>query len=151
MAATKRQFNWRGTSYTPSGSDTATTITGVTSIDIDPQGSVQKFSGDGDRFPTTVVSDFVDNLVTIVAADLQAIRALVPGTYGAFATIHKDSKQTGGSAQSGDISYAITTPNAMIVNNPISGAHRQFGQGRLIICTESTDGSTNPIASTVTA
>lgn len=148
-----RQFNWEGVSITPTTA-AQVAITGVTSFDIDPQGSAQKFSGDGDRYPTTVVSDFVDNLITIVAADLQAIRTLVPGTYGALAALHKDARKATASATSGhigDIAYAVADPNLMVVNNPTGGQHRQYGQGRLICCAESTDGTTNPLSSTVTA
>lgn len=150
MAGTRRQFNWQAVSYTPAGG-TLVAITGVTSIDVDPNGSVQKFSGDGDRFPTTIVSDFIDNLITITSGDLQAIRSLDPGTFGALAMLHKDAKKTANTAEAGDIAYAITSPRAMIQNNPTGGQHKQFGSGRLLICMESPDGVTNPLASTVTA
>jgi hypothetical protein len=150
MAATKRQFNWRGVSFTPT-STTLVPITGVTSVEVDENGTAAKFSGDGDQGPTTVIKEFLDQMITITAADLIAIRSLPAGTRGAFAAIHKDAKQVGATAQTGDISYAVGDPKAYIVNNPVGGGHRKFGEGRIIICTEWADGATNPLASSVTA
>ena len=74
MPATKRFMNWTGVAFTPSGG-TATPITGVTSVAIDTGGSLAKFSGDGDRYNTTVVNDFNEPVVTVQAADLAAVRA----------------------------------------------------------------------------
>lgn len=148
MPATKRQFNWRGVSFTPSGGS-LTSITGVTQLDIDEQAQAAKFSGDGDRGPTTTILEFVDAMITVAAADLAVLRTLAAGTRGAFAAIHKDAKQTGATAQQGDISYALANPTAFVVNNPVGGPHRQFGAGRLMIATEWADGATNPLSSTV--
>src|SRR5207253_794461 len=91
MPATKRYMNWSGVSFTPNGG-TATTITGVTSIAIDPGGNLVKFSGDGDRYNTMVVNDHNDPVITIQAADLAAIRANPPGTIGTFTATLQDAR-----------------------------------------------------------
>src|SRR5438309_1662304 len=116
-------MNWSGVSFTPlSGSPT--TITGVSSISIDSGGSLAKFSGDGDRFSTTVVNDFNDPVITIQSADLAAIRTNPVGTVGTFVAVHNDSKNGIGT---GAITYTLS--NAVIASNRIHGADRQFGLG----------------------
>ena len=62
MSATKRFMNWTGVTFTPVGGS-ATTITGVTSVAIDSGGSLARFSGDGDRYVTTMVNDFNEPIV----------------------------------------------------------------------------------------
>ena len=143
MSATKRFMNWTGVTFTPSGGS-ATTITGVTSVAIDPGGHILKFSGDGDRYSTTVVNDFNDPVVTLHSADLGAIRANPPGTAGTLTATHNDARNGAGT---GAITYTLS--NAVIANSPIQGSHRQFGQGTLTITAFSSDGVTNPLSTTI--
>jgi len=150
MPATLRQFNWRAVTITPTAGS-ATVLTGVTQVGIDENSIAAKFSGDGDQGPTTVIREFVDAMITIALADIAKVRALTGGTRGAFSAIFKDAKQTGATAATGDITFAIGDPKLFVVNNPISGAHRQFGGGQLLLCTEWADGATNPLSSAVTA
>jgi hypothetical protein len=150
MPSQKVAVNWRGVSFTPTGSNNATSITGVTGVEVDPNGNLIKFSGDIDRYPTTIVNDFIDNMITITAADLAALRSLPPGTRGAMAAIHKASPNQTATTATGDMTYTITGPQGIVQNNPTGGQHRQFGQGRLLVCAESTDGLTNPLATAVT-
>jgi hypothetical protein len=140
MPATKRFMNWTGVSFTPTGG-TATTITGVSSVAIDTGGSLLRFSGDGDRYSTTVVNDYNEPVVTVHAADLAGIRANPVGTVGTFTAIHNDAKNGTGT---GAITYTLT--NAIIATNPVQGSHRQFGQGTLTITAYSSDGITNPLS-----
>jgi hypothetical protein len=143
MSATKRFMNWTGVTFTPAGGST-TVITGVTSVSIEPGGNLNKFSGDGDRYFTTVINDMNEPLVTVHAADVAAIRANSVGAVGTFTATHNDAKNGSGS---GAITYTLT--NAVIANNPIQGAHRQFGYGTLTITAFSTDGLTNPLSTTI--
>jgi hypothetical protein len=136
-------MNWTGVSFTPTGGP-ATTITGVTSISIDAGGNLVKFSGDGDRYNTTVVNDHNDPVITVQAADLAAIRANPAGTVGTFTATHNDARN---GASTGATTYTLS--NAVIATNPIQGAHRQFGQGTLAITAFSTDGVTNPLSTSV--
>ena len=89
MAATKRFMNWTGVTFTPQGG-TATLITGVTSVEIDSGGNLLKFSGDGDRYSTTVVNDYNDPTVTIHCADLATIRSFPIGMAGTFTATHNN-------------------------------------------------------------
>lgn len=143
MPATKRFMNWTGVAFTPTGG-TATTITGVSSVSIDTGGSLLRFSGDGDRYSTTVVNDYNEPLVTVHSADLAAIRANPVGTVGTFTATHNDAKNGSGT---GAISYTLA--NAIIASNPVQGAHRQFGQGTLTITAYSSDGITNPLSTSI--
>ncbi len=140
MSVTKRFMNWTGVSFTPQNG-TATPVTGVTSIQIDTGGSLLKFAGDGDRFSTTVVNDFNDPTVTVHSADLAAVRAYPVGTVGVFTATHNDARNGTGT---GAVTYTLS--NAVIGNNPVHGAHRQFGQGVLTIAAFSPDGVTNPLS-----
>jgi len=136
-------MNWTGVSFTPTGG-TATSITGVTSVNIDTGGSLMRFSGDGDRYSTTVVNDYNEPVITVHAADLAAVRANPVGTVGTFTATHNDAKNGTGS---GAITYTLT--NAVIASNPVQGTHRQFGQGTLTVTAYSTDGITNPLSTSI--
>jgi hypothetical protein len=143
MSATKRFMNWTAVSFTPTGGST-TVITGVASVSIDSGGSLVRFSGDGDRYNTTVVNDHNDPVVTVHSADLAAIRANPAGIVGTFTATHNDARN---GANTGAITYTLT--NAVIANCPVQGAHRQFGQGTLTITAFSADGITNPLSTTI--
>lgn len=140
MASTHRYMNWSGVTFTPQGG-APTPITGVTSIQLDSGGSLLKFSGDGDRYSTTVVNDFNDPTVTVHTADLAAVQSFPVGTVGTFTATHNDAKNGTGT---GAITYILT--NAVVASNPIQGSHRQFGQGVLTLAAYSIDGVTNPLS-----
>jgi hypothetical protein len=133
-------MNWTGVTFTP-WNGAPTPINGVTSIQIDSGGTLLKFSGDGDRFSTTVVNDFNDPTITVQSADLASVRAFPVGTVGTFTATHNDARNGTGS---GAITYIMT--NAVVASNPIHGSHRQFGQGVLTLTSFSPDGVTNPLS-----
>ncbi len=143
MSATKRFMNWTGVTFTPAGG-TATTITGVTSVAIDSGGSLARFSGDGDRFVTTMVNDFNEPSVTIHSADLSALRANPIGTAGTLTATHNDARNGVGV---GAVTYTLA--NAVVSACQVHGAHRQFGQGSVTFGAFSGDGVTNPISTSV--
>ena len=143
MSATKRFMNWTGVSFTPING-TATALTGVTSVMIDSGGSLAKFSGDGDRYVTTMVNDFNEPVVTIHSADLSALRANPVGTVGTFTATHNDAKNGAGT---GAVTYTMF--NAVVASYQVQGAHRQFGQGTLTFHAFSTDGVTNPVSTSI--
>ena len=140
MSATKRFMNWTSVSFAPLNGS-ATAITGVSSIQIDSGGSLQKFAGDGDRYNTTVVNDFNDPSIVINSADLAAVQAFPIGTVGTFTATHNDARNGIGS---GAITYTLS--NAVVASNPIQGSHRKFGQGTLTFAAYSIDGVTNPLS-----
>ena len=137
MPATKRFMNWTGVTFTPQGG-TTTAITGVTSVKIDSGGSLMKFSGDGDRYSTTVVNDFNDPPITVPSADLAAVMAFPVGT---FTATHNDAKNGTGT---GAITYTLS--NAVVANHPVQGSHRQFGFGDITFTAFALDGVTNPLS-----
>lgn len=138
MASSKRSMNW--TTVTFNGA----TITGVTSLSFDNGGSVAKFSGDGDKYPTTVINDMNNPSATLASADVAAIYAMPPGTRSSLVATLNDAK---GGVTSGNGARTFTLANAVVENNPISGAHRQFASGTVTFQAESSDGSTNPLSS----
>ena len=140
---TKRHMNWTGVTFTPSGGSPIT-ITGVTSVEIDGGGTLAKFSGDGDRYNTVIVNDFNEPTITVHAADLAAIRAYPVGTVGVFSAVHNDARN---GSSTGAITYTLS--NAVIASNPIKGTHRQFGSGLLTFTAFSSDGQTNPLATSI--
>jgi hypothetical protein len=143
MPATKRFMNWTGVTFAPTGGK-ATSITGVTSVSIDSGGSLARFSGDGDRFVTTMVNDFNEPTVTIHSADLAALRANPVGTVGTLTATHNDAQNGVGI---GAITYTLA--NAVVAACQVQGAHRQFGQGTVTFGAFSSDGVTNPISTSV--
>jgi hypothetical protein len=142
MAATasKRFMNWTGVTFTPTNGS-PTLITGVVSIHIESGGSLARFSGDGDRYSTTVVNDFHDPTITIQTADLGSVSSFPVGTVGTFTATLNDARNGAGT---GAIVYTLT--NAIVASNPVQGKHRQFGLGVLTMTAYSTDGVTNPLA-----
>ncbi|WP_422932038.1 hypothetical protein [Singulisphaera sp. PoT] len=139
MAATKRQMNWTGVGFTPV-SGTLTTCTGVTQVQFNIGGSLVKFSGDGDRFPTTVVNDFNDPSMQVTTADLNWLLSIPPGTRGTATATHKDAK----GATGGNMVYTLA--NAICENPQVGGQHRQIGSGSTTFYAESSDGTTNPLS-----
>lgn len=144
MPATKRFMNWTGTKLTVSPSSVIVNITGVTNVQIAGGGSLKKFSGDGDRYNTTVVCDEEDPVITVTTADETAVRTLTPGTRGTFYTVHNDAKN-GNSAGGGAIAHTMS--NAIVGDYGVGGAHKAYGSNTIVIHGESADGLTNPLAS----
>jgi|GEM_PF-1422715 len=141
MAATKRQMNWSGVTFTPPGeTPVLRTATGVTQVQIAVGGSLVKFSGDDDRFPTTVVNDFSDPSIAITSADENWIFSFPSGTRGTIAATHKDAKGASGG------SITFTMINAVAESPSAGGSHRQIGSGTITFYAESADGSTNPLS-----
>ena len=143
MAASKRQMNWTAVTFTPT-SGSASTATGVTAVAIDLGGSLVKFSGDGDRGPSTIVNDFNEPTVKITTADLAWATALAPGTTGVLTCTHNDAKLATGGA-------IVYTLSPAIVESPSnSGQHRQIGSADINFCGIFADGQTNPLSFTRT-
>jgi hypothetical protein len=143
MPSSKRHMNWKTVTFTIAGGATVT-LTGVTSIRVEPGGNVIKHSGDADHGPSLIVNDFQDTSITISGRDLANIHLLPPGTRGAVAATHLDAKDQSGATGTG--AYILGLANAVVVNNPGGGDHRQFGDGQIVINGEWPDGITNPLS-----
>jgi hypothetical protein len=145
MAAGKTQMNWTGTKFVETFPVAATlSASGVTGMNWDPQGSTQVFSGDGDRYPTTVVNDFQNPQVQVTSGDTAWVRAMAPGLRGTLSAILNDARN-GAVVGGGGILFTLFP--AVVVNNPVGDQHRQFAAGTVTVMAESVDGVTNPLSS----
>jgi hypothetical protein len=144
MPSSKRSMNWTGVGFTPTGGSLLV-ITGVTAVMVDNGGNLVDFSGDGDRFITTVVNDMTDPTISVTAADINGLNQLTPGLRGVFTATFNDAKNrlaVGGGA------LTYTAANAVVGGNSGGGQHRQFGSSTVTIKTESADGQTSSISVT---
>lgn len=135
-----RFINWTDSTFTTDATTPVIyTLTGVTSVDIDPQGEVKKFDGDGDMFPTTIAHTFSDPQITVQFANLTVAHLLSPGLRGAFSSTHNDAKNGVGA---GGGAYTVNLAHAMVNNTTTGGKHREFGEASIILSAESVDGVT---------
>lgn len=141
MAASKLQMNWAAVGFTPTGG-TLISIIKVTEVNFDPGGSLKPYSGDVDRFPTTMVNDMNNPKATVMTGDVATVQALAPGTIGEFTATWKDAKLATG----GDILYTLA--NAVVETNPAGGKHADYGSATLTLRAFSADGATNPLSFT---
>jgi hypothetical protein len=141
MSASKRFMNWTNVTWTPAGSGSvAMTATGVAQVQVDTGGSLVKFSGDGDRYNSLLVNDFNEPTMTVQLADLAFVNSLQTGMLGTLSATHNDARNGAGA---GAITYNLV---GVINKRPLSGGHRQFGQGSFQVDGYSADGSTNPLS-----
>lgn len=141
MAATKRQMNWSAVGFTPTAG-VLSTASGVTQVAIKTGANLLKFSGDGDRGPSTVVCDYNEPSIEVTTADLAWLLGLIPGTVGALTATHNDAKLAVG----GGIVYVLTP---CVVESPQAGGqHRQIGSGTANFVGVFADGVTNPLSYT---
>ena len=146
MAASKIQMNTRACSFTPT-SGTAILLSGVSNVSVDPQGNLNKFSADGDLFPTLTVHDYSDPMVTLTLANINAALSCGVGTRGSMSVTFKDAKNQAAGSGTGDITFTVSP--AIVQNIPSSQGYRQFGTATLTFASESVDGVTSPISFTV--
>jgi hypothetical protein len=135
-------MNWTNVSFV-SGANT-TNFTGVTSVSIDPKGSLAKFSGDNDRYQTTVVNDMNEPEITLECGDVGAVNSLSVGQVGTFSATLCDAVNGTGA---GAITY--TMANAVVSKVGAGGKHRQYGMGQVTFEAYSSDGTTNPISTSI--
>ena len=136
--ATRRNMNWEPVIFTPVSSG-ALTATGVTQASIDHGKSVQKFSGDGDHFTTTLVEDFREPTISVTSADLAWIDACAVAVRGTIAATLRDAN----GASLGNITYTLS--NAIASSASDSASYRAFGSGQITFTGESVDGITSPL------
>jgi hypothetical protein len=146
MSASRRYVNTKSFVFEIDGGATVT-LTGKTRFGFDYRGNVIEFSGDGDRFPTTSVNDYMNPQMTIDAADVGTAQALTPGIRGTATAVVADAKNVTGGVGSGELSIVMS--NAIVNNNSMTSQHRQFGTTTITMTAESADGLTNPVAVTV--
>ncbi len=134
MAATKAQINWSAVSFA------STNITRVTNASVSQGGSLIKFKGDTDVFPTIIASVDIEPSVSITTADVGTMMGFGSGAGGTVLMTMKDAKSQSG----GDVNFTMI--NAVFENADTSGAHAQFGTVTGTWQSYSSDGSTNPLS-----
>lgn len=135
MAATKLQRNWTAVTFAN------TSVTMVTSVNIDQGGNLIDFYGDADIMPVVIVAQDVRPAATLESGDIATLQGLGgPGTTGTFAATHNDAKLATGGA------IVWTVINSVIANDVANGPRGQFGGGVLTMRAFSSDGTTNPIS-----
>jgi hypothetical protein len=139
MAATKLQMNWSGVSFG------ATAITRITTMDINPNGSLIHFKGDDDRYPVVVVNPDNEPSVSITSGDVGTIYGFAAGATGTITATLNDAR--GATVGSGG---AI---NFTVINCVFSAPTMSAGHGSIASATGnwsaySPDGQTSPVSFT---
>jgi hypothetical protein len=138
MSATKAQINWTSVSFN------SVNITRVTNASVGQGGSLIKFKGDTDNYPTIIAAVDIEPHASITTADVGTMMGFAPGTTSTLAMTLLDAKaQTGG-----NVVFALS--NAVFENADTQAQHAQFGSVTGTWQLFSSDGSTNPLAFTRT-
>jgi hypothetical protein len=134
MSATKAQINWTSVSFN------STNITRVTNASIGQGGSLIKFKGDTDLYPTIIASVDNEPHASITTADVGTMMGFVPGTAATLTATLEDAKGASGGA------VVFTLINATFENADTQAQHAQFGSVTGTWQCFSSDGSTNPLS-----
>ena len=134
--ATKAQINWTSVNFN------STAITRVTSASVGQGGSLIKFKGDTDLYPTIIANVDNEPHFSITTADVGTMMGFAPGTAATLTATLNDAKGATGGA------VVFTMSNAVFENADTQAQHAQFGSVTGTWQAFSTDGSTNPLAFT---
>lgn len=139
MAATKLSLNWIAVSYTPQAG-TLTTITKVTSMDFNFNGSLIHFKGDDDRYPTVIANADNEPTISLTSGDVKALFSIGVGTLctQVTGTLQDALKQSGGN-------IVFTATNAVFSSPNMSASHGSFASATANWACFSSDGQTPPI------
>jgi hypothetical protein len=118
---------------------------GVTQLSYDRGGQNEKFSGDGDRFPTTVVGVFEDPTLVVSGANVAKLHGLTNGTYCTVAWKVPDSRN-GIAAGGGGLQFTTAAAAGVSRTSQTNHLHKTFAQGSMSWDLRSLDGSTNPVS-----
>jgi hypothetical protein len=136
MAATKAQINWTNVQH---GS---TAITRVTSASFGQGGSLIKFKGDTDLYPTIIANVDNEPHASVTTADVAVLMGIVPGTSATLQATLNDAKAQSGGA----VVFAMT--NSVFENADTQAQHAQFASVTGTWQAYSSDGVTNPLSFT---
>jgi hypothetical protein len=134
MAASKANINWSGVAFN------STNITRVTNASIGQGGSLIKFKGDTDVYPTIIASVDQEPHASVTTADVGTMMGFSPGTTATLTATLNDAKQASGGAVN------FTLINAVFENADTQAQHAQFGSVTGTWQCFSSDGSTNPLS-----
>lgn len=136
MSATKAQINWTAVSH---GS---TNLTRVTNAMFGQGGSLIKFKGDTDQYPTIIANVHNEPHASITTADVGTLMGIPPGTTATLNATLNDAK----AATGGAVVFALA--NAVFENADTQAQHAQFATVTGTWQAFSSDGSTNPLSFT---
>ena len=134
MAATKVNVNWAAVSFG------TTSITRVTSAMFGMGGSLLKFKGDTDLYPTVIANVNNEPHASVTTADVGTIFGFAPGNTGTLIGTLNDAK----GAASGAVDFTLV--NAVFENADAQGQHAQWGTVTGTWQAYSSDGSTPPLS-----
>jgi hypothetical protein len=134
MSISKAQINWTSVNFA------STAITRVTNASVGQGGSLIKFKGDTDVYPTIIAAVDVEPHMSVTTSDVGTMMGFGPGTVGTLTASLNDAK---GVANGG---VAFTLSNAVFENADTQAQHAQFGSVTGTWQAFSSDGSTNPLA-----
>lgn len=140
MSATKAQINWTAVSWGASPSPTP--MTRVTSVSVSQGGSLIKFKGDTDLYPTIIANVDNEPNVSVTTADVGTLMGFAPGASGTWSGTLNDAKLATGGA------VVFTMINAVFENADTQAQHAAFGSVTGTWQAFSSDGSTNPLSFT---
>jgi hypothetical protein len=136
MSATKAQINWTAVAFG------TVAITRVTNASVGQGGSLIKFKGDTDLYPTIIANVDSEPHMSITTADVGNLMNFGPGTAGTLTATLNDAKMAAGG------SVVFTMVNAVFENADTQAQHAQFGSVTGTWQAFSSDGSTNPLSFT---
>lgn len=136
MSATKANINWTAVSFN------SVNITRVTNASVGQGGSLIKFKGDTDLYPTIIAMVDQEPHASITTADVGTMMGFTPGTVSTLSMTLNDAKGASGGA------VVFSLANATFENADSQAQHAQFGSVTGTWHCYSTDGATNPLSFT---
>jgi len=134
MAISKAQINWTAVSHGSAN------ITRVTAGMFGLGGTLIKFKGDTDLYPSIIANVTNEPHASFTTADVGTVMGIQPGTTATLSATLNDAKaQTGGA-----VVFAMS--NAVFENADTNAQHAQFGTVTGTWQAFATDGLTNPVA-----
>jgi hypothetical protein len=130
---TKAQINWTAVSH---GS---TNITRVTTASFGQGGSLIKFKGDTDQYPTIIANVDNEPHASLTTTDVGTLFGITPGTTASLTATLNDARLVTGGA------VVFVMANAVFENADAQGQHAQFATVTGSWQAYSSDGSTNPL------
>jgi hypothetical protein len=136
MPISKAQINWTAVEF---GS---TPITRVTTASFGQGGSLVKFKGDTDLYPSIIANVTNEPHASITTADVGNLMTFLPGSSGTLTAQLNDAKAVSLGA------VVFTMNNAVFENADTQAAHAQFGSVTGTFQAYASDGLTNPVVIT---
>jgi hypothetical protein len=136
MAGSRANINWASVEFG------TTAISRISTGSFGYGGTLAKWKGDTDKFPTVIANVNNDPHASFTSGDVGVLMTIVPGTSGTLSAVMNDALgQT-----SGNVTFTLN--NAVFENGDGQDQHAQFGTATGTWQAYSTDGVTNPLVVT---